>query len=682
MKIQTRFLPLCCLLVVSSAFSLNKSYAADQSWDGGAAGTANLWLTNANWVGDTAYAGAIGNTTNTDIATFTAGTNTASQVNFTTAGGNFSLGAVVFNRGSTTMTVGANTSSGLYRLNGATVSSVANTLVSLSGATDLNMGGTTATNASFTLGITNGVFFVDTARTLTFQQAIGEISAGSGFTKTGAGILRLDGTNTFSGGISVNAGRLQVTNSGALGTGTTTLNGTGVELRQAITVGMNNTNAIIISDTGDDKTIGSAVTGSGTFSGNITVNETTSGNFLLNPLVGSTLVFTGDIGGSGGAGVKKIGSGIVVLSGNNSYTGDTVINVGTLKAGSATALSNGAGKGNLSITGGTFDLNGYIITANALSGSTGQIVNDASSTTGTLTVGAADATGLTLSSTIKDNSGTGGTLALTKIGTGAQTLSGNNTYSGGTKVQNGSLRVSSNTALGTGSVSVEGTGAELRMTTTNGIDVANNITISDTGDAKSIASFATTGTFSGTIAINESTAGNFSVQSGTGSSLTISGAIGGSGGAGLKKTGAGSLILTAGNSYSGPTNVTLGALQTNSGATLGAGNVTLADTAGVVLTLGSATSFADTATLTFGSINSVININFSGNDVLGGITNGSLSIGAGTYTAAALNTFFGGSNFVDGGSAGTLQVVPEPATWALLAFSLTTVTILRRRQRH
>ena len=31
-------------------------------------------------------------------------------------------------------------------------------------------------------------------------------------------------------------------------------------------------------------------------------------------------------------------------------------------------------------------------------------------------------------------------------------------------------------------------------------------------------------------------------------------------------------------------------------------------------------------------------------------------------------------------TAGLLTVVPEPATWALLAFSLTTVTILRRRR--
>jgi len=29
---------------------------------------------------------------------------------------------------------------------------------------------------------------------------------------------------------------------------------------------------------------------------------------------------------------------------------------------------------------------------------------------------------------------------------------------------------------------------------------------------------------------------------------------------------------------------------------------------------------------------------------------------------------------------GNLNVVPEPATWALLAFSLTTVMVLRRRR--
>ena len=52
---------------------------------------------------------------------------------------------------------------------------------------------------------------------------------------------------------------------------------------------------------------------------------------------------------------------------------------------------------------------------------------------------------------------------------------------------------------------------------------------------------------------------------------------------------------------------------------------------------------------------------------------GSLSIGTGlgAYTGSTLQVV--GNNIM-------LNVVPEPTTWALLAFSLTTVMVMRRRR--
>ena len=61
----------------------------------------------------------------------------------------------------------------------------------------------------------------------------------------------------------------------------------------------------------------------------------------------------------------------------------------------------------------------------------------------TLTVGSGNATA-TFAGVLRNN---GGTLAFTKIGTGTQTLSGLNTYSGGTNVQNGTLRLSATGAV-------------------------------------------------------------------------------------------------------------------------------------------------------------------------------------------------------------------------------------------
>lgn len=595
---KPKFLSLVFLIPTSAAF------AADQSWDGGAAGTGTAWLTLANWAGDTAYAGAIGSTTNTDIASFDLGTNSTAQVNFTTAGGNFSLGAIEFNRG-TAMTLGASSVSGLYRLNGATVSGVANTIVRTESANNLNLGGTGAANSSFTLGTANGVIYVNNAGgSVTFQQSLGEITPGSGITKDGAGTLDIQAAGTYTGGAMLKAGLTSFRVNNAFGSGTITLDGTGVELRNNNTAASLSNN-ITIGSTGDLKTLGSTITGT-VFSGGITINEETSGNFVVNPQTTNAMTISGNITGSGGAGLKKTGtSSILVLSGNNSYTGDTLIAGGTLRAGSTTMLPNGTGKGNVSISSSaTLDLNGYNNIINGLSGITGNIENDATSTAVTLTMGAGDVDGLTFSGSIRDNNGTGGTLALLKTGTGAQTLGAANSYSGGTTIQAGRINAGASGALGSGNVLLDGTGAQLRLSA-NGVVISNALTITNTGNSKTLSAFNTGGatTYSGGITINETTGGNFSVQVGDAHTLTISGNISGTGGAGLTKTSAGALTLSGTNSYTGPNLINQGVVSANTSNALGA--------ATNVITIGNTNTAAGTtstlnvgASLTTGTLSS------------------------------------------------------------------------------
>lgn len=124
---------------------------------------------------------------------------------------------------------------------------------------------------------------------------------------------------------------------------------------------------------------------------------------------------------------------------NNNYSGNTTISTRTTIALSAVnQIPNGTGKGNLIINGGTFAMNGFSETINALSG-TGT-VNGVNGTP-TLTVGDNDATS-TFSGTIIN---TAGSLSITKIGTGVLTLAGNNTYTGTTTISNGSIIVSKTT---------------------------------------------------------------------------------------------------------------------------------------------------------------------------------------------------------------------------------------------
>ena len=123
----------------------------------------------------------------------------------------------------------------------------------------------------------------------------------------------------------------------------------------------------------------------------------------------------------------------------NDYTGNTNVNGGTLRLGASEVIPNGTGKGNVSVAG-TFDLNGKNETINGLTGA-GIVDNVTTGTTNALTLGDGDATGNTFSGVIKN---TTGTLALIKIGTGTQTLSGANTYGGGTTIKSGTLALGNN----------------------------------------------------------------------------------------------------------------------------------------------------------------------------------------------------------------------------------------------
>ncbi|MBN8459276.1 MAG: hypothetical protein J0M04_15710 [Verrucomicrobia bacterium] len=169
----------------------------------------------------------------------------------------------------------------------------------------------------------------------------------------------------------------------------------------------------------------------------------------------------GDMSGFSGT-FENIGAsntGYVSIETTSTSAGAWKLTSGTVRLNttSDTHIANGTGKSDLVINGGTLDMNGKSETINGLSGIGGVIQNQLAATVSTLTLGDGDATA-SYSGTIRDNGGTGGTVALTKTGGGVQTLGGTSTYTGDTLVSGGTLLVSG--ALGNTAVTV-GTDARI-----------------------------------------------------------------------------------------------------------------------------------------------------------------------------------------------------------------------------
>ncbi|MCY1396581.1 outer membrane autotransporter barrel domain protein [compost metagenome] len=133
---------------------------------------------------------------------------------------------------------------------------------------------------------------------------------------------------------------------------------------------------------------------------------------------GGTATQSGIVSGPGA--LLKVGTGSLILSGNNSYSGGTGLNSGTLVVAEDANL--GAASGPLDFSGGTLQT-----TQSFASGRTFSV------SAGGATIDTAPGTTLTLGGT---SSGTGG---LNKIGAGVLRLDGDNAYTGETRVQSGTL---------------------------------------------------------------------------------------------------------------------------------------------------------------------------------------------------------------------------------------------------
>jgi len=254
--------------------------------------------------------------------------------------------------------------------------------------------------------------------------------------------------------------------------------------------------------------------GSGANAGAINGNVADNGTFAIDR--SDTYTYAGAL--SGGGVFVQMGSGTTALSGNNSYSGGTLLDAGTLQV----TNNNSVGTGAVTFNGGTFQAG-----ANGVSIGNAFVIDTSTATIDT------QSNTLTLSGPISDGIASGG--GLTKIGSGTLVLSGASGYIGATNVNAGALQAGAANAFAPQSTFNVASGAVLAL---NGFN--------ETLGALSGAGNVTLG--AGTL-----TAG------GNNSSTAYSGTISGSGG--LNKTGSGIFTLTGTDTYTGVTNINGGTLN-------------------------------------------------------------------------------------------------------------------------
>ena len=345
-----------------------------------------------------------------------------------------------------------------------------------SGSGTLRLTGNISANA----GTGNGIGFIANTADL---ELLGVISSNNGrtisFTANSGHTVRLGTANTFTGAAAIGgAGTVEasvIANAGvagSLGAGSVSINGGNLSY---VGAGESTNKNWSISNGSLNSNGTSALSLSGTVG--IGGTATLGGNFT-----GADNVISGVISGTGN--LRSAGNATWTLTGANTYTGNTIVDSGILRAGTATAFGAST---TAQVNGGTLDLNDFDKTFTTVTGTGGTI--DLGSAM--LTVQAAAGTTASYAGNI---TGTGG---LTKLGASTQTLTGANTYTGATTIGGGVLAldfspaggptsniIGSSSALNMagGRLNIIGAAGESNTQTFNGLNVtASNNTI----DAKS-----------------------------------------------------------------------------------------------------------------------------------------------------------------------------------------------------
>lgn len=576
--------------------------ALDLYWDGA-----------AGWSGTAPGTGGIGEWTDGSGSW-----DSTKAANFAGTAGTVTAGAVTANRGITFTTTG-------YTLTGGTI-----TLAAVSSG--LN-------------SITTGT---DGSVTTTIDSAL---AGSAGIQKLGQGTLILGGANTFTGGLTLSSGTLQISSDSNLGdaAGAVTINST---LKTTANVSLGSSRA---------------VSGAGTLDIAPGTTLTSSGSFNLSS---TTLASAGTLdlqGATRSVGVLTFGTAAVVNgSGAISASGLTATNVTSGSAIINPAITFTSGDKTVDVgSGGTLLLNGDIAgtTGRILKTGAGTLVASGSNSTSGYRLGASGASPTNGGTLILAAAAASGTASQLQLNYGTLQATAPSTFTNGFSIggRTGAVAVIGGTAATTFS----GSTSFFRATATSGelrLDVNNATILSGTIGATSGGGSATGITLGGT------------------GSLTLNG------GAALTEaiTLQDSLDFVVNNSLAGSVNVANGTLLGGTGTIAGAvsvlgGGIVAPGTSPGTLTVNNIFSLAGTSVLEF-ELNAADQTVGSGvNDLIAGVTNltldGVLNVtGSGDFTAIVAPATWRLFNYSGILTNNTLTLGSTPTLAAGQSFTLDTAT--------
>ena len=673
------------LLATMAMVGLSGSSLTAQTWNGTLGNVTESWNVNSNWNPAT-FPNSIGASANINVdlsANKAISLQQAITVGSLTMGDSSGTSTLTINTGTGTNVLTFDNSSGNASLTNVGGSNTISAGVALTDSLDL-----TTTTALTISGVVSGA------------GTINKLAAGTGS-------LTLSGNNTgWSGGIRHERGTINMTGAAAnlvLGTGTFTYanadGGAGNTLSLNAAVSKTIANNFVQNNadvqTGSEYAQISISGGSSgfrvlTFTGNFSTGASFYGgnatnangqSLFLNAQTGSgnatnesSFVFTGDWssynGSAGGlatantqafrlqsgsyvfdksAASASASGGFQLQSTDSTVSGKLILSEDTTTLANGVQFTNATGQrhslGSSAGAGSTVTASGAISISSALGANffsqnaTGKLV-----VSGQVSGGGAG--GLEINKSYTYTSADGVNSTQTPTGTVELSRAAGNSYTGGTTVTAGTLIISNTSGSATG---------------TAGVTVASGATLGGTGR------------IAPTVAGGINVSGVLAPGAGGIGTLTID----------LTSATSGTVAMLSGSSfkfYLGTANASIGTIAAGSSSLLtlsGAAASDFAFTANDIdfLSTGTGTGYyklfdtsLDATTWT--------GLTFDG-------TTGLVSAGltASNFTGGATAKFYVGTTG-NGGNVGDiyLNVVPEPATWALLAFSLTTVMVLRRRR--